>query len=295
MKGTACLGISQCSTNAEICPVLTNATSCGLFGPLALDPPGCPQSEFHTYYLNGALVDAKDFTVDGVSYYLDLSGQSLNAGDEIVLEATNPCEDGTNLLLAYETTVREALSDDYDGDGVDNDGDSCPDGISGVVNYSFQDIDDDGCKTFEDADDDGDGIPDVDDACPLVHSSASGDFCDPYPFKAFCEVDGAWVVCPDNSAVTADAPAVYIDFSAFALPSGCSNASIEGVYYLNDQLIDVENSPDFSHPTTLSDLGFSQFHLIAAPGALVAGDELVLELTWWCGSGVTYYLRTTVQ
>ena len=63
--------------------------------------------------------------------------------------------------------IGDICDNDEDGDGIDNDVDSCPRGLHGWVSGNDTDNDGDGCRDdSEDNDDDGDGIPDMTDDCP---------------------------------------------------------------------------------------------------------------------------------
>ena len=74
----------------------------------------------------------------------------------------------TNPLIDLDGDGCHDLLDDTDddGDGIDDNNDHCPSGVTGWISDSSNDPDNDGCKLEEDDDDDGDGVLDEFDICP---------------------------------------------------------------------------------------------------------------------------------
>lgn len=74
----------------------------------------------------------------------------------------------TNSLVDLDGDGCHDLLDDTDddGDGIEDDLDYCPSGVSGWISDSTNDPDGDGCTSEEDNDNDGDGVPDNSDICP---------------------------------------------------------------------------------------------------------------------------------
>ena len=115
------------------------------------------------------------------------------------------------------SVTEEALEQDADGDGIDDDEDNCPDD----ANPDQADLDDDGVGDACDPDVDGDGTDDAEDNCPLDYNpnqsdgdgDGDGDACDPDD-----DNDG---VSDETDACGGTAPGDIVDFDGCAIEQYC--------------------------------------------------------------------------
>lgn len=115
---------------------------------------------------SGAVFNAVD--VDDLTGSFDVSMGAIEESVGGAVHAT--CGIWSSVSTNRSFVLLSSNSDDIDGDGIDDDFDSCPDGWGeddGWSSSNLTDIDGDGCHDgWEDLDDDDDGISDVTDRCP---------------------------------------------------------------------------------------------------------------------------------
>ena len=95
--------------------------------------------------------------------------EDVDTDDDGLVDQLDNCANLSNPDQADldDDGIGDVCDDDEDGDGIDNDVDSCPRGLFGWISGIDNDNDADGCRDdSEDNDDDNDGIPDLTDDCP---------------------------------------------------------------------------------------------------------------------------------
>lgn len=160
------------------------------------EPPSAPEQPTEATALFGKTIPVDQQTpcyaagmdaLDAAEVYGD-AAKSLAKCDQ---GAKGPCDaeqqhhaDAWVALMAAYDAAEGACgggpppTGDSDGDGVTDQSDLCPTGLTGWTSTVLTDNDGDGCKDdSEDADDDNDTIPDIIDDCPLVFGTAAYNGC----------------------------------------------------------------------------------------------------------------------
>jgi len=109
---------------------------------------------------------------EGANHDVIAAEADASSTDEATFdEATSDAPEAT-AEVEEDVPPEIVLPPDEDGDGIADDADACPAGVSGWQSDPASDHDGDGCRDAdEDDDDDNDGRSDPDDACPVGTSS----------------------------------------------------------------------------------------------------------------------------
>ena len=185
--------------------------------------------------VNSTTSGGADYNISRSSSYMDDAGNinlKLKSGHSV-----EDCAASTETRV-YEFEIyadpQQQVNTDADGDGVDDEDDSCPNGNSGWASNPATDYDNDGCQdSLEDEDDDNDGLIDLDDSCP------KGDFFTSLPGADY-DGDG----CKDDSEDNDDDGDSIIDFDDLC-PIGKLNwSSINSNDYDSDGCNDIDEDND---------------------------------------------------